>query len=100
MQECRTMAEVRAQIDRLDEQIVDLLAERGGYVRQAARIKARRAQIIDPPRIEEVVAKARARGTRSGLPGELIEPLYRLMIERFIALETQEHDRLHDVAED
>jgi len=100
MQDCRTMAEVRAQIDQLDEQIVDLLAERGGYVRQAARIKAGRDEIVDPPRIEEVVAKARARGARAGLPGELIEPLYRLMIDRFINLETQEHERLHDMAED
>jgi len=93
------MAEVRAQIDQLDEQIVDLLSERAGYVRQAARIKARREEIVDPPRIEDVVAKVRARGARGGLPVELIEPLYRQLIERFIALETQEHERLHDLAE-
>jgi len=93
------MAEVRAQIDQLDEQIVDLLSERAGYVRQAARIKARREEIVDPPRIEDVVAKVRARGARGGLPVELIEPLYRQLIDRFIALETQEHERLHDLAE-
>jgi len=93
------MAEVRAQIDGLDEQIVDLLSERAGYVRQAARIKARREEIVDPPRIEDVVAKVRARGARGGLPVELIEPLYRQLIDRFIALETQEHERLHDLAE-
>lgn len=93
------MAEVRAQIDQLDEQIVDLLSERAGYVRQAARIKARREEIVDPPRIEDVVAKVRARGARGGLPAELVEPLYRQLIERFIALETQEHERLHDLAE-
>jgi len=93
------MAEVRAQIDQLDEQIVDLLSERAGYVRQAARIKARREEIVDPPRIEDVVAKVRARGARGGLPAELIEPLYRQLIDRFIALETQEHERLHDLAE-
>jgi isochorismate pyruvate lyase len=93
------MAEVRAQIDQLDEQIVDLLSERAGYVRQAARIKARREEIVDPPRIEDVVAKVRARGARGGLPAELIEPLYRQLIDRFIALETQEHERLHDLAD-
>lgn len=93
------MAEVRAQIDGLDEQIVDLLSERAGYVRQAARIKARREEIVDPPRIEDVVAKVCARGARGGLPAELIEPLYRQLIDRFIALETQEHERLHDLAE-
>jgi hypothetical protein len=34
-----TLDEVRANIDRLDRQIVSLLAERGGYVLQAARLK-------------------------------------------------------------
>ena len=34
---CHTLEEVRTQIDRLDRQIVTLLAERGAYVAQAAR---------------------------------------------------------------
>ena len=34
-----SLDQVRAQIDRLDRQIVALLAERGEYVRQAARFK-------------------------------------------------------------
>ena len=36
---CTTLEEVRSNIDRLDQQIVSLLAERGHYVSQAARFK-------------------------------------------------------------
>ena len=93
---CRSMAEVRAGIDRIDREIVALLAERAGYVRQAARIKRERSQIVDSARIEDVVAKTRAVAEDLGLAPELVESLYRLMIERFIALEAVEFDRLRD----
>ena len=35
--ECRSLDEVRGQIDRLDRQLVGPIAERGAYVQQAAR---------------------------------------------------------------
>ena len=91
----RAMAEVRAEIDRIDREIVALLAERAGYVRRAAHIKGRRAEIVDSERIEDVIAKTRGRARDLGLSPELVEPVYRLMIERFIELEKAEFDRLH-----
>lgn len=39
MIECSSIEQAREQIDRLDQSIVHLLAERGAYVRQAARFK-------------------------------------------------------------
>ncbi len=92
---CRSMDEVRAGIDRIDREIVALLAGRAGYVRQAARIKRHRSQIVDPARIEDVVAKTKGVAEGLGLPPELVESLYRLMIERFIELEKAEFNRLH-----
>ncbi len=92
---CRSMDEVRAGIDQLDREIVALLAERAGYIRQAARIKGRLQEIVDPARIEQVVTRVRALAAGRGLPPDLVESLYRLMIERFIALEKPEFDRLH-----
>ena len=93
--ECRTMDEVRAAIDRIDREVVALLAERGGYVRQAGRIKDRRERIVGPPRIEDVVAKVRNHAQARGLAPDLVEAVYRVMIARFIDLETVEFDRLH-----
>ncbi len=96
---CRTMAEVRAEIDRLDRELVALLAARAGYVKQAAHIKGRRADIVDPERIEDVIAKVRGRAQDLGLSPELVEAVYRLMIQRFIELETPEFERLNDASQ-
>lgn len=97
---CRSMAEVRAEIDRLDRRIIALLGERSGYVHQAAHIKGARAEIVDAARIEDVIAKVRQRAGGAGLAPDLAEAVYRLMIERFIALEAEEFDRLHGQAQD
>ncbi len=82
-----------AEIDRIDREIIALLAECAGFVRRAAHAKGRRAEIVDPERIEDVIAKTRARDL--GLSPELVAPVYRLMIERFIELEKAEFNRLH-----
>jgi len=93
---CQNMADVRGHIDRIDRDIVALLAERAGYVRQAARIKPVRADIVDPARIEDVVSKVRCRAREHDLEPDLVEVVYRLMIDRFIAQEAAEFERLRN----
>jgi len=44
---CCTMAEVRASIDELDDEIVGLLAKRFRFMDAAARIKESRDQVRD-----------------------------------------------------
>lgn len=95
MKQCSTMAEVREGIDRIDREIVKLLAERGRYVGQAARIKAARSDVVDRARIEDVVAKVRAAAVAAGLEPDLAEAIYRPMMDAFIAFEAREFDRLH-----
>ena len=93
MKHCTTMAEVRRHIDDLDRRIIALLAERGGYVGLAARIKRSRDEIVDHSRIEEVIAKARATAAEAGLDPDIAERIYRPMIDAFIAFETEAFDR-------
>ena len=95
MNECKSMDDVRTNIDRIDHAIVALLAERGAYVRKAAEIKNSREQIIDRARIEEVIVRVRSRARESGLDSGLAEKAYRRLIQLFIEFEEQEFLRLH-----
>ena len=90
--DCTTMAQIRAEIDRLDEVLVRLFAERAGYIDRAAEIKT---QVLLPARIdtrvEEVVANVRRHAMAHGLPPDKIEKLWRKLIDWSIA---REEDRL------
>lgn len=87
MTRCNTMEEVRAEVDRLDREIVRLLAEREQRIADAGRIKESRDIVRDEARVEDVVAKVRALARNHGANPDLIEAIYRDMMERFIAHE-------------
>jgi isochorismate pyruvate lyase len=94
VQHCATMEEVRAHIDALDARIVALLAERSGYVAQAARIKQNAEQVYDQARIDFIVDRVKALAAQRGAPEPVAEATYRAMIDAFIAFERQEFARL------
>ncbi|THD60188.1 chorismate mutase [Phenylobacterium sp.] len=85
--DCATMAEVRVGVDALDRLLVSILAERQRYMDAAARIKADRAAVRDPARIEDVVAKVKAAAREAGLSEAIAEPVWRTLIEACIAHE-------------
>ncbi len=90
---CRTMGEVRQEIDRLDRALVALLAERQSYIERAAQIKTDRTRVHDTARIEDVVAKVLAEARQTGLSAAIAEPVWRMLIERCIAHEFAAFDR-------
>ncbi|PQV56356.1 isochorismate pyruvate lyase [Defluviimonas denitrificans] len=82
------MAELRAEIDRIDAGLVDLIAERITYIDRAAELKPALglpARIDD--RVEEVVAKVRASAVARGVDPDLAEALWRRLIDWSIARE-------------
>ncbi|MEX5625359.1 MULTISPECIES: chorismate mutase [Pseudomonas] len=91
---CTTLEEVRNNIDRLDQQIVTLLAERGRYVSQAARFKKDTDGVKAPQRVEQVIAKVRDLAQTVGANPEVTEQVYRAMIAAFIQQELAEHSVL------
>jgi isochorismate pyruvate lyase len=90
---CRTMPEVRAEIDRIDRALVALVAERQRYVERAGEIKEQRDAVHDEGRIADVLAKVVAEGERAGLSSAIAEPVWRILIERSIAHEFEIFDR-------
>jgi len=88
-EDCGTMEQVRAEIDRIDNALVDLIAERFAYVDRAWQLKSRPEEATVPWRIQEVIDKVEVRARECGLPPELAEALWRQMIGWFIQYEEQ-----------
>lgn len=88
---CENLAEVRANIDRLDNEIVRLLAERAMYVKDAARFKRDSYQVSAPTRQAEVFAKVAALAQQHNRGFDNLEAVvdatYRAMVAAFIANE-------------
>lgn len=87
---CGNLEEVRANIDRIDDEIIRLMAERGGYVAQAAAFKKDENGVKAPARVEQVIAKARGKAEQYGADPDMVEALYREMISRFVQAEMRE----------
>lgn len=94
IENCTSIEEVRAQIDRIDRQMVALLAERGAYVKQAARFKKSSDDVKAPQRVEQVIAKVTALSQELGANPAVTEQVYRAMIAAFITAELAEHAAL------
>jgi isochorismate pyruvate lyase len=92
---CNSLEEVRSHIDSIDRQIVALLAERGSYVKQAARFKNTTDDVKAPQRVEQVIAKVRALAQELGANPKMTEQVYRAMIAAFIEAELAEHATLN-----
>ena len=78
------MDEVRVEIDRIDRACTALLAERWGYVDRAWQLKAGPGAGPDVVNIkwrnDEVIEKVREVAEEDGLPPELAESLWRVII--------------------
>ena len=86
--ECTTMADIRAEIDRLDRALMTLFAERWGYIERAAEIKRLLNLKADiPARVAEVKENARRNAVELGLDPDFYEPFWGQLIERAIAHE-------------
>ncbi|MEM9839800.1 MAG: chorismate mutase [Pseudomonadota bacterium] len=79
-EDCPTMNEVRGEIDRIDRALVELLAERWGYVDRAWQLKSSPEEATVPWRIQEVIDKVRSHAEGSDMPPALVEALWRQII--------------------
>ncbi|QNN47497.1 chorismate mutase [Thermomonas brevis] len=93
---CNSLDDVRSNIDRIDRQIVALLAERGGYVKQAAKFKKSTDDVRAPQRVEQVISKVVALAGELSANTDITEQVYRAMISGFINAELAEHAALQN----
>jgi isochorismate pyruvate lyase len=87
-QSCDSMQDLRVEIDKLDQHLIELLVIRSGYIDRAAELKTAEALPARiPARVEEVVQNVRAKALESGMDPDLAERLWRILIDWSIARE-------------
>lgn len=83
-----TMSEIREQIDRIDEQLIKLLAERQRWIEKAIVVKKRDgipARV--PARIDQVIDNVRVLARAHKVDAALVEVMWTEMVEWFVAHE-------------
>ena len=90
---CTSLDEVRDNIDRIDQEIVKLIAERSFFVKEASRYKKDENDVEAPKRVEEVIEKVRKLAEENKVKADIVEKVYRTMISSFINYEMNEFNK-------
>ncbi len=90
MKQCNSLNELRKEVDAIDEQIVELIAKRNAYIKQAAKFKTSIEDVKSPERIEEVMQNARKKAIELGVNPNMIEDLFKIMIDEMVETEIAE----------
>ena len=78
--ECHSKDDVRVEIDRIDQALLTLFAERHRYVTRMAEIKTDPHEAYDPARIETIIGKQRGRAEELELDEDQAELIWRTLI--------------------
>ena len=88
--DCNSMDELRHQIDKLDVKIIELLANRSEFIDRATELKKSNGMPARiPERIESVVSKARNAAEELDLDADLVEKIWRILIDWSIQREAE-----------
>ncbi|WP_075292371.1 chorismate mutase family protein [Pararhizobium arenae] len=87
-EDCQSMTDIRAEIDRLDKALIELFRQRFAYIGRAAEIKKPMGLKADiPARVAEVEENARRNAIAAGLDPDFYEKIWSQLIRHSIAHE-------------
>jgi len=90
MNQCNTLDEARLEIDKLDKEIVKLIAARNDYIKQIAHFKTSIEDVKAEDRINDVISKVRQQAIELDLSPNLINDLYIRMMDGMVESEIAE----------
>lgn len=88
------MADVRAGVDKVDAELIALIARRFAYMDAAARIKDDRDAVRDDARKAQVIANVRRAAFDYRIPQDVVETMWETLVEGSIAYEYDRWDAL------
>lgn len=88
-QDCQNMEDIREAIDTLDRDIIDKFSQRFAYVKAAAKFKKDAEDVRAKERFESMLKQRRDWATAQSLDPNVIEKIYRDLVNYFIDEELQ-----------
>lgn len=92
-EKCRDMQDIRTEIDAIDHEIIALLGQRMGYVQAAAAFKTSATTVRAEERVKSMLAVRRQWAKEEQLPPDLVEQVYRTLVDGFIQHEMTQWER-------
>ncbi len=90
IKKCKTLDEARVEIDKVDNDIVKLIALRNEYIKQIAHFKNSVEEVKSEERIADVVSRARAKAIELDLSPNLINDIFVRLIDDMVESEIAE----------
>ncbi|MCK5802644.1 MAG: chorismate mutase [Lentisphaeria bacterium] len=88
-EQCGCIKDIRDEIDRIDQEIVRCLGERARYVHEIVKYKTDRDSVVAKDRQVVMMGKRAEWAREHGLAPELIQTIYRTLIEHNIRKELE-----------
>jgi len=82
--DCTDMAEIRSEIDNMDQDIIAILGKRFEYVKAAAKFKTSATSVKAPDRFKAMLEQRRIWAKAEGVSPDAIEKMYRDLVNHFI----------------
>ena len=90
LKKCTTLDEARSEIDKVDDEIVKLIALRNDYIKQIAHFKTSVDEVKAEDRISDVISRVREQAIALDLSPNLVNDLYVRMIDAMVESEIVE----------
>ncbi|MAT33408.1 MAG: chorismate mutase [Rickettsiales bacterium] len=94
MKKYNSIQDIRDAIDKIDLEIIDLISDRKDLVDEVVKLK-KKDQIVDQERIDFILNKLNHEAKKRGIPEQLVEKIWSIMIKTFIEYETKVYDSVH-----
>ncbi|NOR57974.1 MAG: chorismate mutase [Sulfurimonas sp.] len=90
MTKCNSLEEVRTEIDKLDDRLVELISERSHLIRQAAGFKESVEEVKADDRVDFIKQKVRHKAIQLDVSPNMISDLFTIMINEMVETEISE----------
>lgn len=82
--ECHNIEEVRQEIDKIDQAIIGLIGKRFSFIKEIIKYKTNADDVYAKNRYKDVISKRREIAVSHYLNPDVIESMYRIMMDYFI----------------